>query len=133
MGRGVGASSVGRNARGGAWVAVDSSATQALSKLAKDAAPIAFGIVDEELEALTENASKHWPVRTGKSKASIALVERVRPGVLAKSLVVTAAYAYYVFSSKMGKNAAKALVLDPSKALADRLAKRIAEGVSDGD
>jgi hypothetical protein len=111
-------------------VTVDKSSNDTFRNLLRQVAPKTAAVVEEEMETLEATARANWPVKTGKSRDSMDLVTRARKGAVLTSLVVTAPYAYYVKSKKLGKNAAKALVLDPATNLADRLARRIADALA---
>lgn len=131
LGRGAPSGRSGGASSGGGWIELED--TSAIVELAKMAAPETFEAVRSEMGKLYATAYRLWPVKTGFSKASMALLTRVKRDALAESLVVRAPYAYYVRSKQLGKNAAKALVLDPANELADRLATRIAEGIANGN
>jgi hypothetical protein len=111
-------------------VSVDKSSSDTFRGLLRQVAPKTAAVVEEEMEALEATARANWPVKTGQSRDSMDLLTRARKGSVVTSLVVAAPYAYYVKSKKLGKNAAKALVLDPATNLADRLARRIAEALA---
>lgn len=116
---------------GGAWVTTTPESSANVAALARAAGPETFGAVEEELGKLYTKAKELWPVKTGKSKATMAVRHRLAKDKVISSLIVGADYSYYVYSKKLGKNAARALVLDPSIELADRLATIIAKRLGD--
>jgi len=132
-GRGGSSRTSSRATRTANWVTVDKAQSDKVAGILQKNAPKAFGVVREELAILEAKAIKHWPEKTGDSKASIGTVHKVKKGGVVSSLVVLAPYAYYVRSTKLGKNAARALILDPSVELADRMATRIGKEMSSGN
>lgn len=133
LGRGGASGRSGGAARGGGLVELSPEAQKTILDLARQAAPVTVGVLDDDMGQLERKAYELWPVKTGYSKSTMALKVGSKRGAFVYSLVVGAAYAYYVRSKKLGKNAAKALVLDPAVELADRLATKIGEGLARGN
>lgn len=97
-------------------------------ELIEDAYPEVGEEVIESLLAMRDDAKANWPVKSGRSKKSIAIETRIVPDVLTVSLVVREWYAGYIRSK--GEMPAYALVLDKAEALAERLAQRVGQALS---
>lgn len=92
-------------------------------------APVVSGQMDKTMGALSLNAFKKWPVKSGFSKAMVFLeYTPLGPGKLKASVGNGAWYAFYIKPRKLGrKNAWQTLIVKPSKKALRGMAEKIAD------